>query len=506
MSKPYRPWTQDQMYLLPPSMREWLPEDHLAWFVLDVVEALDIGEIEGAIQSKDGRGQRPYHPRMMLALLMYAYCSGVYSSRRIERACAESVPFRVITGDVQPHFTTINEFRRVHREQFESLFVEVLLLCGEAGLVKLHQVSVDGTKVKADASKHKAMTYGRMLSAEKRLRAEVRQLLGQAESADAEEDALHGAGVRGDELPEELARRESRLSRIAEARSRLEAAARRARAEELRSQADGMEETASRHEKPSVRKGLRTKAANRRAEAEKLSSPAEGGDGAIDDLPLKSTRSTVEGLPRDDVQGNFTDPESSIMKGSDGFVQAYNAQLAVDEEAQVIVAQGVTNQAPDNGNLGPMVARVAAALGEAPTHVTADAGYWNPEVEETVRALGSEAWVSTWGGSPGKPGPSERETEETTDPLERMRSRLESPEGRALYARRKAVVEPVNGQIKEARGFRQFSFRGLKAVRAEWALVCLCHNLLKLFDQRIPTARQTPLPGRLAAISMLQAA
>ena len=405
MSKQYRRWTQDQIYLLPPSMRDWLPEGHLAWFVLDVVGAVDISEIEGAIQSKDGRGQRPYHPRMMVALLVYAYCSGLYSSRRIERACQESVPYRVITGDVQPHFTTINEFRRVHRGHFESLFVEILLLCGKAGLVKLQQVSVDGTKVRADASKHKAMSYGRMVAEEKRLGGEVKRLMALAESADTEEDVLHGAGVRGDELPEELSRRESRLSRIKEAKSRLEAEARETRAKELRDQAAGMEETASQHEKPSVQKGLRTRASNRRGEAEKLAPPVAAEDMAIDELPLKSTRATVEGLPRDEAQGNFTDPESSIMKGRDGFVQAYNAQLAVDEEAQVIVAQGVTNQPPDNGNLRPMVSRVAVALGKAPANVTADAGYWNSEVEEQVRELGSEAWVSTQGVPPASPNP-----------------------------------------------------------------------------------------------------
>ena len=494
MSKRYRSWTQDQLYLLPPSMRDWLPEGHLAWFVLDVVKALDIGEIEGAIQSKDSRGQRPYHPRMMVALLVYAYCSGLYSSRRIERACRESVPYRVITGDVQPHFTTINEFRRVHRAHFESLFVEILLLCGEAGLVKLHQVSVDGTKVRADASKHKAMSYGRMVSEEERLRGEVKRLTALAESADTEEDVLHGAGVLRDELPAELARRASRLARIGEAKSRLEAEARQTRAGELRDQAAGMEETASRHEKPSVQKGLRTRASSRRAEAEKLATREEDEEMAISELPLKSTRATVEGLPRDEAQGNFTDPESSIMKGRDGFVQAYNAQLAVDEEAQVIVAQGVTNQAPDSGNLRPMVARAAAALGEAPTNVTADAGYWNSDVEEQVRELGSEAWVSTQGGSSSESELSD-ENADTIDPVKRMQSRLATTEGRALYARRKAVVEPVNGQIKEARGFRQFSFRGLDAVRTEWTLVCLCHNLLKLFGHCLQTAHQAAHEG-----------
>ena len=215
---------------MPPSMKEWLKEDHLAWFILDVVSELDISPVEKAIQRKDARGQRPYDPRMMVALLVYAYCTGVYSSRRMERACQENVAFRVITGNRQPYFTTINEFRRVHRKHFEGLFVEVLKLCREAGLVKLRHVAVDGTKVKANASRHKAMSYKRLVAEEKRLRKEVRRMLAEAEAADGAEDARHGEGVRGDELPEELKRRESRLKRLREAKARLEAEARKARA------------------------------------------------------------------------------------------------------------------------------------------------------------------------------------------------------------------------------------------------------------------------------------
>ena len=499
MGKRYQTWTQDQLYLLPPSMRDWLDEDHLAWFVLDVVSVLDISRLEAAIRSKDGRGQRPYDPRMMLSLLVYAYCTGVHSSRRIERACHESVPFRVISGNVQPHFTTINEFRRVHREHFGSLFADVLRLCRESGLLKLRHVAVDGTKVKANASKHKAMSYKRMVAEEKRLQAEVDRHLALADSADIEEDALHGAGVRGDELPEDLRRRESRLSRLREAKSRLEAQARSSRARQLREQARGMEATAAGHKLPGVRKGLRTKAAKRRAEAEKLA-PSDGDESAgRGSLPVRETRSKPDGLPRDEAQGNFTDPESSIMKGADGFIQAYNAQLAVDEEAQVIVAQGVTNQPPDNGHLSPMLARTVDALAAAPEHATADAGYWNTEVEAQARELGTEAWVSIGGAS------SSGKTDSEAGPLARMRSRLESEEGKALYARRKAVVEPVNGQIKHARGFRQFSFRGLEAVRTEWALVCLCHNMLKLFVHRCRSAGAS-LTSRPGAWTALQAA
>ena len=499
--KSYQPWTQDRMFLMPPSMREWLKEDHLVWFILDVVSELDISPVEKAIQRKDARGQRPYDPRMMVALLVYAYCTGVYSSRRMERACQENVAFRVITGNRQPYFTTINEFRRVHRKHFEGLFVEVLKLCREAGLVKLRHVAVDGTKVKANASRHKAMSYKRLVAEEKRLRKEVRRMLAEAEAADGAEDARHGEGVRGDELPEELKRRESRLKRLREAKERLEAEARKARARALREQADGMEATAAKHDDARVRKGLKTKAAKRRARAGELDPPEEGPAGAgaaarPGALPRKETQATTGGQPADGAQANFTDPESSIMKGADGFVQGYNAQLAVDEEAQVIVAQGVTDQPPDNGNLAPMIERMEGHPDETPANATADAGYWNPEAEDRARALGTEAWVSTErqrdGGGEERSDSEAEPADAETDPLKRMRSRLASEEGRALYARRKAVVEPVNGQIKQARGFRQFSFRGLEAVGAEWALVCLCHNLLKMFRNRPEEAPAAP--------------
>lgn len=491
MSKTYQPWTQDQAYLLPPSMRDWLPEDHLVWFILDVVSQLDMGAIEDAIQSKDARGQRPYHPSMMVALLVYAYCTGVYSSRRIERACQEDVAFRVITGNVQPYFTTVNEFRRVHREHFGSLFVEVLKLCREAGLVKHRHVAIDGTKVKANASKHKAMSYRRMLQEERRLQTEVQRLLEQADAADALDDSRFGAQARGDELPEELCRRESRVARIREAKAALEAQARMTRAHTLREQAEGHERTARSHPDEVVRRRARTNAAKRRAKAKEFGLDDDdppGGGSADGELARKPTLATTQGKPVDEAQRNFTDPESSIMRGADGFIQGYNAQLAVDEAHQVIVGCAVTDQPSDAANFQPMLERVRANLGQPPEHATADAGYWNPLVEARARALGTEAWVATGRIRHGDARPATRtgEPPEELDPRERMRWRLNTPEGRTRYARRKAVVEPVNGQIKHARRFRQFSVRGVQAVDAEWAMVSLCHNVLKLFGHRRP--------------------
>ena len=499
MNKSYQPWTVDQAYLLPPSVRDWLPEEHLAWFILEVVSELDFSSIEESIQSKDARGQRPYDPQMMIGLLLYAYCTGVYSSRRIERATYEDIAFRVVTGNQQPYFTTVNEFRREHRERFVELFVEALKLCRRAGLLKLGHVAIDGTKLKANASKHKAMSYKRLVVEEKKLKREVQRLLNKADSADRREDEEYGEGERGEELPEELKRRERRLERVRQAKAELEAEAAESRAAALREQAEGMEDTAESHEDEVMRRRLRTSATKRRAKADELDPPRDdeppqgGGGDSGEELSMKSTPAATEGLPRDGAQRNFTDPESSIMVGGDGFIQAYNAQLAVDEGHQVIVASGVTNQPADNAHLVPMLKRMKANLGAVAKYTTGDSGYWHPEVESEARELGTRALVATGRVRHGESGPASTEGEppEGLEPRERMRWRLNSAEGRSVYARRKAVVEPVNGQIKHARGFRQFSFRGRNAVEAEWQLVSLCHNLLELFAHR-QTLAHTP--------------
>ncbi len=489
MNKSYQPWTQDQPFLLPPSLRDWLPEGHLAWFILDVVSQLDLSPIEDAVQSKDARGQRPYHPQMMIALLVYAYCTGVFSSRKIERATYEDVGFRVIAGNTQPYFTTINEFRHVHREHFARLFTEVLRLCRGAKLVKLGHVAIDGTKVRANASKHKAMSYQRMCEQERRLVEQVEELLSRADAADAQDDERYGASRRDEDLPEELQRREQRLARIREAKQELEAGARRQRAADMREQAEGLEDTARGHTDPSMQQQLRTKAAKARRQADEIDPPSDDspppgdGGGTPGELPRRPASTTPDAMPKPSAQRNFTDPDSCIMKGGDGFMQAYNAQLAVDEHCQVVVATGVTDQAADNANLTPMLERIEDNLGEVPSQATGDQGYWHPQVAEQARALGCEALVATERRRHGECGaPSgEGEPPEGLDARERMRWRLNTAERRRVYARRKAVVEPVNGQIKDAQGFRQFSFRGLQAVEAEWNLVCLCHNVLKLF-------------------------
>lgn len=480
--KRYRPWNPEESYLLPPSPREWLPNDHLLFFVLDVLTEIDLGAIEGAIQQKDTRGERPYDPLMMTTLLVYAYCTGVFSSRKMERATYDNVAFRVLVGGSHPHFTTINTFRRVHRTALATLFLSVLQLCKRAGLVKLGHVAIDGTKVEANASKHKAMSYDRMLSQEKRLAAQIEELLSQADAIDEEEDRLYGAGNREWELPEELRRREDRIKRIKEAKAELEQEARQQRASDLREQATGMRETAKSHPNPRVRSRQAGQAKRREAQANLLFPEADEDEVDKNHLPRRTTPVTVEGKPRPKTQRNFTDPDSHLMMGPKGFAQSYNAQAAVDSENQIILAAGVTNQPADNANLLPMLERVVATTG-LPEVLSADYGYWAKDVPARSCSIGVEPLIATGRVKHGEVGAPVNTGEPLPDlkPLERMRWRLNTDEGRKLYRRRKVIVEPVFGQIKAAMGFRRFSFRGLQSVDDEWSLVCACHNLLKLF-------------------------
>jgi transposase len=461
MERTYRPYEVNQRLLLPPDLREWLPEGHLALFILDVVNELDLSEIYRVYELGDGRGQPPYHPAMMVALLLYGYCTGKPSSRQIERASHESVPFRVLAGDQHPDHDTIAEFRRQHLGALARLFVQVLELCRAAGLVKLGHVALDGTKVKANASKHKAMSYERMCAAEKQLEEEVARLLAHAEAVDEAEDEQFGKGRRGDELPAELVRRESRLRKIREAKTALEAEARE-RAE--RAAAEARQKLAAREQRE-----------------------AETGRKLGGKPPHVPDPDTAKPEPK--TQRNFTDPESRIMKdgASKAFEQAYNAQAAVDGEAQVIVAAAVTQQTNDSQQLMPMLEKVRENCGELPRQATADAGYFNTEqltdqnlstvdlyVAPDRQKHGEQSCVALAPGAvEGKPSL-----------VEQMRQKLRSPEGHAVYKLRKAIVEPVFGTTKEARGFRRFSFRGLSKVTAEWDLICLTHNLLKLWRAR----------------------
>lgn len=430
MAKTFRPYDPDQLLLMPPSLADWVPEDHLARFVRDVVETLDLSAVEDVYAEE--RGYPPYDPRMMVTVLLYAYCTGTYSSRKIAGKLIDSVAFRFLAAGNQPDFRTISEFRRRHGAALAGLFVQGLRLCRQAGLVKLGRVAIDGTKIKANASKHKAMSYGRMRTQEAALEHEVQALLHQAESADRDEDARHGRDQRGDELPAELARRESRLLKIRDAKAALEAEAR------AQAVADG---------KP-----------------------------------------PDDAVPPDKKQRNFTDPEAKIQKTSDGFIQGYNAQIAVDGgPAQIIVAQHVTPAAPDVQQLVPVVTAITQGMRRKPRHVLADAGYWSETNVAALEAKDIEPFIATGRRKHTAPVPiaARGRVPDALSAKDRMARKLATVRGHAIYARRKAIVEPVFGQIKHARGFRQFLRRGLVRVQQEWALICLSHNLLKLHTARI---------------------
>lgn len=450
MNKRFKPFTRKQAYLLPPSLEEWLPQGHLAYFVIEVVEELDLSAIYDSYQG-DGRGYPPYDPQMMTALLLYGYCLGLTSSRRMERATHEDVGFRLVSANQHPDHDSICRFRKRHLKALSGLFVQVLRMCQKAKLVKLGHVSLDGTKVRANASKHKAMSYGRMKKSKKELAREVEELFKAAERVDAEEDAKYGKGVRGDEPPEELRHKEGRLKKIREAMAELEAEA-RAEAEK--------------------------KAAERRSKEEARGKKLPGRKPKVSD-PKKAK-------PEDRSQRNFTDSESRIMKCSatKSFEQCYNGQAAVDSKHQVIVATGLTQRADDKGEVEPILEKMALVLDDIPAglRLSGDAGYFSEDNVLTMEEFGLDPYIAT-----GKMKHGEKVLPVRGRPLkkitvkERMSRKLRTKKGKKIYSRRKAVVEPVFGQIKQARGLRQFLLRGLENVSAEWDLWCLSHNLLKLY-------------------------
>jgi transposase len=485
--KTYRPYSPEQAFLLPPSPREWLPDGHLAYYVLDLVDELDLREIERALQSKEARGERPYSPRMMTALLLYGYAIGVFSSRKLERATYDDVAFRVLAAGEHPHFTTINDFRARHRQAFANFFHQVLLVCMSAGLVKLGHVAIDGTKMKANASKHKAMSYERMQKDDARLKAEVEALLQRAEQVDAEEDALYGVGKQPEDLPAELRRRETRRAKIREALGTLKRETAKARAAELTQLADELREKAA---DPATASKSQAEFWTRAAQHDQQAADLDDDDPpppAVDsDLPRNTPPKRPDGTPKPKAQRNFTDPDSRIMMRDGAFVQAYNAQLAVDEEHQIIVAAALSNQSPDVEYFEPMLRRVVDNCDAAPARATADSGYFSAENVRAAEALGVEPFIAA-GGHTRDNSPDELPHWHQTDERQRMRALLSTDRGKAAYARRKATVEPVIGQIR-TRGVRQMSFRGLLKNRLEWLLICATHNLLKLWRSKRPLA------------------
>lgn len=431
MSKTFRPWHIDDVWLLPASIHDFVPAGHVAHFIRDTVrEGLDLGALLASYD--DERGYPPYQPAMMTALLLYAYSQGIYSSRRIARACEERVDFMAVTGLNEPDFRTISEFRRRHLEALKGLFQQVLRLCRQAGLVKLGHVALDGTKIKANASKHKAMSYGRMKTAEDKLAAEVAAWMKQAEAIDEAEDRAIGREQRGDETPEWVANKAKRLAKIREAKAALEA-----QAKEAVRQKDGSDpQPPSPPEPPSA-------------------------------------------VPADTAQRNFTDPESRIMKTNDGFIQGYNGQAAVDAAHQIIVACDLSNQGADSPQMLGMVDQIEATIGQRPEQLSADAGYCSEDNLAGLEERDIDGFVATGrqkhGTAAAPTGCAKAGTRRAA-----MAQKLVDQGHSGPYRLRKQTVEPVFGQIKQARGFRQFLLRGLDKVKAEWVLICTVHNLLKV--------------------------
>lgn len=439
MAKKFRPWTVEQHWLLPPSVQELVPEDHLAHFIRETVrEDLDLSAVVDVYDEE--RGFPPYHPVMMTALLLYGYCQGIYSSRRLARACKERVDFMAVTAMNQPDFRTVSDFRKRHLSSLSALFLQVLRLCQKANMVRLGHVALDGTKLKANASKHKAMSYGRMSETEERLATEIQGWFDRAAAADEAEDREHGANA-GDELPAWVVSKEQRRERIRAAREQLEA-------------------------------------------------EAKAGHAPDDDPtpPAPKTKPKAkqdnDAKPAEKTQLNFTDPESKIMVSRDGFIQGYNCQAAVDGHAQIIVACDVVATSADTPQLVGMVDQIKRNLGRHARELSADTGYLSEANLGALRRRRVRGYISTRRTHPGNEQKPRRRRENQGPLAKEMRRRIQRGGHQSRYRLRKQIVEPVFGQIKAARGFRQFLLRGRANVSGEWALVCTAHNLVKLSVRR----------------------
>jgi len=450
-------------------------------------------------------------------LLLYAYCVGTVSSRRIERACYEDLAFRVLTANQQPDHSRISEFRRRNLEALSDLFVQILRLCQEAGMVSLGHVALDGTKVQANASKHKAMSHERMLKAEAQLEKEIRELMRRAEILDAQEDGKYGKGKLGSDLPKELQRRENRLKKIKQARQALEAEAAAAAARDRAKQAAAAEAAVADAEKTDAEDGeqkLREKAAKAKEKAEAARELAiekanEAGlepqglePQPADAMPYRGLAHRADGSPTPAAQRNFTDPDSHIVKSDGNVLQGYNCQAAVDGDHQVIVAMGVSNQPPDVEHLVPMLERTIANTSQVPETFIADAGYWSEDNAKACEERGVDPHIATGRQPHGKPpppiyGPIPKDldaiAEGFSEAVGRMARKLRKKEGKEIYARRKTIVEPVFGQAKEGRGLRRFLLRGLEKVNGEWLLWGATHNLNKLWRYLKKQRRQEAL-------------
>ena len=474
MGKRFRPYTLQQPVLIPPSLEDWVPEDHLARFTAEVTGELDLSAIYAHYERGDGRGAAAFDPLLMTRLLLYGYCTGLTASRKLEEATYFDVPVRYLCADQHPDHDVIAEFRRTHLQALAGLFVQVLGICQHAGLVKLGNVAIDGTKMLANASTRRSVPYEKLKEREQYWRQEVERLFAEAEQADRQ------TSLEGNPAPyritKEMAQVQGRLERIRQALA----------AVEERAQQELAEATAAAAADPPPRKRGRP----RKDEAAQAPSAEERALQKSRKRRLKRAQQTVE---QPSQQYNFVDPDSRVMRDNARkcFVQAYNAQAAADTHAQIIVATKVSQEVTDEHLFVPMVRRIQATIGALPGAVVADAGYWNTEPLRDPLLKGIEILVSP-DSRPHAPGETPPRTNARNPDAWRMRERLSTPHGRNLYDQRKQTIEPVFGQIKEARGIRRFRLRGLAQVECEWDLICATHNLLKLFRYRtgrLPRAR-----------------
>jgi transposase len=467
MSKRFRVCSLDQQFLMPPSLQDWLPENHLARFIADVVNELDLSSIYAEYERKDGRGLSAYHPLLITRLLLYGYCIGTTSSRKIEQATHDNVAFRYLSADQHPDHDTLAAFRQQHLEALAGLFVQALRLCQKAGLVKLGNVAIDGTKIKANASTRRSVGYEKISEREQHWRSEVERLLNQAQQTDQDEDQRFGVGQPADPLPDDLASAQKRLQRLQQARTELEQEAK----EQLQAAVND----------------LPLRKAGRPSKAEQASETTKSRQQR--DKETKRRIRAAKNAAAPSRQYNFVDADSRVMKdnGSKAFVQGYNVQIAVDAHAQIIVAAEITQQTTDRQQLVPLVKSVRSSAQATPETITADAGYWDTTSLLDPSLQGIQVLV-TPDSNPQPPGAPLPPTAPRNEQAIRMREALASQEGKARYALRKSTVEPVFGQIKEARGIRRFRLRSLPKVTSEWKLICATHNLLKLFRFRAAAA------------------
>ena len=451
MAKKYRTYQPNQEYLLPPNIHDWLPENHLAYFISETVDNLDLSEIFKYYEQSD-RGNPPYHPSMMTKVILYAYCVGTPSSRKIDKALEEDVPFRVLGAGNFPDFRTISEFRRIHLESLSSLFIQVLELCEEAGMVKLGVVALDGTKMKANASMDKNRKHKKLTEEEERLEKIVKEMFEQAENIDDEEDRIYGPTNRGDEVPKGFRTRKERLERIRKAKKDLEKTQR---------------------EKQEIYEKM---IYERKKKEEETGKKLRGRK------PKK-----IEDINENKTVANTTDPESRIMKTRKSFIQGYNAQAGVDCESQVIVAAAVTQEQNDKHQLVSMLNLIRENMGRNPKNTIEDAGYWNQDqINKVDKEI--ELFIATdkdW---------KQREKLRRLPPprgripnnlslKDRMERKLLTKRGKAIYKMRGCTIEPAFGQIKDSRGLNKFLLRGLNKVNGEWNLICITHNILKLWKK-----------------------